>query len=127
GQSALGFDETVTPVERVQALIDRAVRDARSSARPDPERLLDQAFLLGIAWGQTLVRHRGWRWEMLVAATGEEALAVVRPDRGLAVPVLVYLKRLVAAPAADATTWLTFNMITDGRFDAPAGALSLIN
>jgi hypothetical protein len=63
---------------------------------------------------------------MLVANSKEEALAVVSPDKALAVPALLYLKRLVTDADADSTTVLTFNMIKAGEFTGEPGMLNLI-
>jgi hypothetical protein len=109
-----------------QQQILQRIDEARRTIGQDQKHLNDLAYALGIAWGETLVRELEWRWEMLMAENGQEALAVVSPNRALAATVLLFLKGLLRDRDAEATTWLTFNMVKTGEFRAAPGELKLI-
>ncbi|MGA2497490.1 MAG: hypothetical protein ABSH20_07100, partial [Tepidisphaeraceae bacterium] len=122
----LNIDPSKASVSEIQHVVELMVLRLQASGCRDNEYLLDQAFLLGLAWGETLVRDLGWKWEMLVAENGATALAVVSPDRGLAVTPLLFMKRLVTVVGTDCTSELTFNMIKAGRFFGEPGSLHLV-
>lgn len=118
--------EPRTP-EQIQEWVHQEI--ARLQASEDPNEVKkERAFVLAIAWGDSLVETLGWEWVMLMAESGKKTLAVADPIRSHAVPVMGFFSKLISSKEADNTSLLLFNMIRSKSFgEAKPGQLKLLS
>ncbi len=116
GLRALGLDEQEQPITVVTAIGHR-VDEERNAVRDLPED--DYAdFILSMAclWGTQICRAYNWEWVTLDYDTGS-SVAIVPPDRAVAVYPLFYFKDFIDEPERDTTIILLFNMLNPEHLD----------
>src|SRR5581483_6866349 len=113
----LGITEGTDPKAVVEA-IDAFVYAWQKGTRPSPDVLADEdaPFIMGSLWGEQLVARFGWEWKGITFHDhgNSKAVAVVSPDRSLAIYPLHFLMGALRDARVDATIALTFNMLDAG-------------
>ena len=125
---ALGLADDAGPAEVVTA-VDAAVWAwQRGSDRIDRR---DVPYLLGSLWGEAVVAAFGWAWAEVVFRRHEDtpAIAVVSPDRSLALFPIHHLLGLAGGPAADCAVRAAFEALAAGRVDGfpPGGYVDVMD
>ncbi len=95
-----------------------AIDDIMDQIQQDPagvsqEEGADPTVYFGALWGEQLVAALGWEWAHVDLGLDEPVLAVVAPDRSLAVYPFHFLAHRLDDPGLDVTVALAFNMLVD--------------
>lgn len=106
-----------------------AIDDLMDQIQQDPDGLsheegADPVVYFGALWGEQLVAALGWEWARVDQDRdeAEPIVAVVSPDRSLAILPFHYLAERLRDKGLDVTVALAFNMLVDGAIPAmPAG------
>lgn len=113
-------DQDAAPKEIIQAVENFVERWQEERRRPFRKLFVkgpdstDVALGLGAVWGDQLVREFGWEWTC-VEQNGQDAYAVVSPDRAVAVYPTYFIKACLDDPRVDCTAMLAFNMLAAGK------------
>jgi hypothetical protein len=114
-QARAMLGQVATTPAAVVAAVDAVVAEAqRGTSVVDPA---DVPYLFGSLWGDQVVAAFGWAWAEVVFRRheGTVALAVVSPDRSMAIFPVHFIAGCLADPDADVTIALSF-----GQLDADA-------
>lgn len=111
--SILGLTGTIA--EKIQQLDEQLVEcqtDVHAFAAKFPDE--DIVVLFGVAWGQCLVEEFSWQWKKVSFerdGADEKLIAVVSPDRSMAIYPFEYVRAYLDDPTLDVTIALAFNML----------------
>ncbi len=115
GSAPSVFGLTGTPAEKIEQ-IDKLLVECQENVDAFVAKFPgeDIVALFGVAWGQCLVEEFGWQWKS-VSFVGdgadEKVIAVVSPDRSLAIYPFDYVRAYVEDPTVDVTIALAFNIL----------------
>jgi hypothetical protein len=120
GLDLLDISPRAAPKEIVEA-IDVYVdewqnkrRGIRGMLRPLVD-AVELARVLGVVWGDQIVRHFDWNWTCEIR-DGEERFGVASPNRSLIIYAPYFIHDCLHNPQIDCTVMLAFNMQEEGSF-----------
>ncbi len=128
----LGLAADATPAGRVAA-VDAFVDRWQHGDRPAAGVVAadDVPYLLGSLWGAALVAALGWAWAEVTFNRHKEtaALAVVSPDRSLAIFPVHFVLACLEDTGVDCTVALAFEQLTAGAVDGytPGGYANVMD
>lgn len=99
-------------IEQIDRLLLECQTDGDAFAARFPDE--DIVVLFGVAWGQCLVEEFNWEWKSVSFESDgadEKVIAVVSPDRAMAVYPFEYVRAYVEDPTVDVMIALAFNML----------------